>query len=496
MPRGLPPFDLIARALAALGRSADAVTLLELSIARGGEERFRAEGLLRMLRARPDERPAAPALRLDADLVEAMVSEGRLREARIVARALDFGASVRELELAQALEEVLAPHPENEDPAAIALFEEGCGGSLLAAQRVVALPAVSPVLRRRAQILVQLLGGFRAAPSATAPPFAVAPAVREVIAQMFQRRDLAWGVKALTELIGLSGAFELRADALLLASAFERAASEEGRGGGSTASTDGLGVALLHARMFDFEQPEHALRRLLLQRDDGECAALLAAVFRLRSVHAAGADENAPTEAVPAPPAAPPEWLNKRARKPSVEGWASSPKRAVTPTPYAEVATSILRPDEEAELHLRAGRPDKAIALYRQLAERFPDRPRFRQRADELAAQVAAKEVVFADEMTIRRDLRPLAAAAQAFSPGPEATSSVSASAPMPPGLDDEPTALSRVPVVAPRAERSALASELDGSPPTEEVSVPEEETNPSASLGMAVSVRPIIGVG
>ncbi|MBX7196042.1 MAG: hypothetical protein K1X94_28560, partial [Sandaracinaceae bacterium] len=94
MPRAIPSFDLIARALAAFGQPRAAVELLELVTARGGEEGARAEPLLATLRARGDALLGAPGVRLDVDLVEAIATNGRLREALLVARAIDAGGTV------------------------------------------------------------------------------------------------------------------------------------------------------------------------------------------------------------------------------------------------------------------------------------------------------------------------------------------------------------------------------------------------------------------
>jgi len=195
-----------------------------------------------------------------------------------------------------------------------------------------------------------------------------------------------------------------------------------------------------------------------------------------------------------APKAAPPEWLNKRSRKASVEGWAASQKRAPTPVPHEEAATSVLRPDDEAELHIRAGRPDKAVELYRRLAERYPDLPRFRERADEIEAQMSARELSFADEMTVRRDLRPLAASTQ------RAVAPLAASPPpAPPAVEAVPLAHAGVAVPAAGAlEAPTEEAALDFS---SEVALPEESTETSPMPAIlapiaAVVVRPIVSVG
>ena len=106
MPRAIPPLDLVARALAALGHARAATELLELLAQRGGEEGARAETLLATLRARHDALLGAPGVRLDVELVEAIATNGRLREALVVARAIDSGGTVLGLEILHALEMV------------------------------------------------------------------------------------------------------------------------------------------------------------------------------------------------------------------------------------------------------------------------------------------------------------------------------------------------------------------------------------------------------
>ncbi len=411
MPRAIPPLELVARALAALGQSRAAIELLELGVQRGGEEGLRAEPLLATLRARSDVLLGAPGVRLDVDLVEAIATNGRLREALVVARAIDSGGTVLGLEISHALEVVLAPIAPDEPADMAACFREGIGGSAIAAQRVVLSPNASPDLRHRAQLLVQLLRGFRAMTSSPGPTegLSVDPPVAAVIAEMLQRRDLLWGRRALEKVLALPGGRVLHEAVHDLIVATDHVAHEDGPGGVATSPVQGDGVALLHIRMVNLDQAERTLRRICVERpDDRSAPRLLAAVSRLRAVQDASADEARPSEA--SPKGAPPEWLNKRARRGSVEGWAASAKRGVTPVTYEEAATSVLRPDDEAELHLRAGRPDKAVELYRRLAERFPDRTRFAERADEIARQMEQRALMFADEMTVRRDLRGLAA--------------------------------------------------------------------------------------
>jgi len=510
MPRAIPPFDLVARALAALGQVRAATELLEIVVGRGGEEATRASGLLASLRARSDVPLGAPGVRLDADLVEAVATHGRLHEAMVIARAVEVGGTVLGLEVLHALEIVLSPPPDGEPADMIACFREGVDhGSAVAAQRVVLSPTASPELRRRAQLLVQLLRGFRAlsAPTETVQTLAVDPRITGVVGEMLSRRDLAWGARALEALRHLAGGPELYDAVRLIVTSTEHVANDETSGHATTSPLDGTAAALMHLRMLSLEPAERALRRICIERpQDRQAPALLHAVGRLRAVHDASGEEPRPSE--PGAKGAAPEWLNKRGRRASVEGWAASAKRGVTPLVFEEVATSVLRPDDEAELHLRTGRADKAVELYRGLAARYPDRPRFAQRAAEIEAQMEARALMFADEMTIRRDLRPLAATTTDPAPPP-----VHRSEP-PRGPRPEP-----LPAPVPEPESSAsdrrtveLALHFSQEAPLPEettdtmtMSVQALEPPPAASVPLddtagrgqaaVVQVRPIIGV-
>jgi hypothetical protein len=313
--------------------------------------------------------------------------------------------------------------------------------------------------------------------------------VAAVVAEMSSRRDLPWGRRALAKVLALPGGRELLESVDLLVQATDGVANEDLPGAGhATAPLQGDGVALLHIRMMNLDQAERTLRRICVEKPEDRLAPqLLSAVGRLRAVQEVSRDEPSGGDAS-APRAPPPDWLNKRARRASVEGWAGSAKRGTTPVSYVDEATSVLRPDDEAELHLRAGRPDKAVELYRRLAERFPDRPRFKERADEIQAQMEDRSLMFADEMTVRRDLSGLASAAgvrsqeRALDPEPEARHTIE----MPMAFDGG----------------------LEGAPIDEELTPPTPMTiGAPTSVALAsgpseadrtgvVAVRPIIGIG
>jgi hypothetical protein len=439
------------------------VELLELVVARGGEEGARGEVLLATLRAQREPVLGAPGVRLDVDLVEAIATNGRLREALVVARAIDAG-TVPGLEIVHALETVLTPISATEAPDMASCWRDGLEGSAIAAQRVVLSPTASAELKQRAQVLVQLLRGFRAL---SVPNLSVDPQVAGVVAEMLTRRDLLWGRRALTKVLALPGGRELLDSVEFLVHATEGVANDEVMPGGhSTSPLQGDGVALLHSRMMNLDQAERTLRRICVEKPEDRLApSLLSAVARLRAVQEISRDEPSQGDAADAPRPPPPDWLNKRGRRASVEGWAGSAKRGNTPMAYVEETTSVLRPDDEAELHLRAGRPDKAVELNRR------------------QAQMDDRSLVFADEMTVRRDLRGLASAAAVRSQErpldlSDAEGRHTIEMPMPfdasePSVDEEPTPS------APTHVASTIAAPM-----------PSDGT-----ANLAVAVRPIIGI-
>ncbi|MFN7702727.1 MAG: tetratricopeptide repeat protein [Deltaproteobacteria bacterium] len=499
MPRAIPPLDLVARALSVRGATRQAISLLELLVAQPVEERARSEALLASLRATPEAVLSAPGVRLDVDLVEAIATHGRLQEALIVAIAIDARSSVLGLEIVQALEAVLAPIAPEEPSDVVLCYRDGLGGSAIAAQRVVLAPNASPAIKRRAQVLVQRLRGFRGRPPVSAPAltFSVDPAVVNVVGEMLSRRDLAWGRRALELLVTAAGGRELYESVDLLVRATDSFAQDDVPGVLPTTPFQGSGVALLQIRMVNLDQAEGALRRVCVESPDDTLAPrLLAAVSSLRAVAEISRDE--PSQDATPPRAPTPEWLNKRSRRASVEGWSSS-KRASEPVPEAQATTGVLRPDDEAELHLRAGRPDKAIALYQRLAARFPDHPRFAERAAEIQAQVDARAMTFADEVTVRRDVGKLASFAIRSQERPldpvelEGRRTIEMASPFE-TLADPSVLEAQAESVGARA--SSLTPPAASPVPALPVPAAPGPAAPAAVAPNAVAVRPIIGIG
>jgi hypothetical protein len=154
----------------------------------------------------------------------------------------------------------------------------------------------------------------------------------------------------------------------------------------------------------------------------------------------------------------------------------------------------VLRTDDEAELHLRAGRPDKAIALYQRLAARFPDHPRFAERAAEIQAEVDARAMTFADEVTVRRDVGKLASFAIRSQERPldpvelEGRRTIEMASPFE-TLADPSVLEAQAESVGARASSLTPPAAL----PVPALPVPAA---PAAVAPNAVAVRPIIGIG
>lgn len=431
--------DDIARALLGRGALVSARELLAVVVARGGSDAARCRQELMRLDANPDEAHAVPNLVLSAELASEMAGDGRFREAQIVARTLE--PSLRAIELLASLDRILAPLPEGTSPHIASAFEtarQRADRNL--AQQLAQDPNASEEVRRRATLIVELRRGPSASASSDSSLERVRtgrthPAVSDAVRALLEHRDWARGESELRALSAHVGAGDVLTSVLQLREAMARLFEEETGQGPSTVPLQGGSVAVFHLRMGNLAEAERTLRRVVLQDpSDARATSLLNDIDHLRGVAAR-------SQSVPPPAAPTPDWLDKRGRKPSMEGWAPS-KRMPTPSPETqEVVTSVMRPDEQAELHLRGGRVDKAIELYEHLAATYPDRPHFAQRAEEIRRLQAKRDLVFVDELTIRH--APLRQP-----PLPKE---------LPEVLPEEATEASTLPVIEPRAPRIEL---------------------------------------
>ncbi|MFO0681045.1 MAG: hypothetical protein U0234_03290 [Sandaracinus sp.] len=398
MRRSVPSLDQVARALLVHGAREAAIDLMEAVVQRGGDEKTRCEALLAAVRARPNDRVIGAPIALDAGLVEALAAQGRLIEAWAVTRGAKVGSTVAGVEIAQALSLVMEPSGLEEPwlQRWTTIVASGSLAEIAAIEReVVRGDDVPAVLLDRMRVAWRLLRGFWSS-TASEGVSGIDPALRASIAKKVTAHDLP-GALAL-----LRGAAETSPTVLPIAmalarllSAAERVLAEEAPGSSSTVPLGGPAMALFQLRMGNFEDAEKQLRRIVVEQPNDHVARdRLADVLVLRrALDDAPVAEQEPLELAKTPA---PDWLNKKGPRVSVEGWAAPPKAgAAKQGPVwddeEEGSTSVIRPDEEAELHVKSGHPERAIPIYELLVQRYPGRPRFATRLNELRVMVAAE---------------------------------------------------------------------------------------------------------
>jgi hypothetical protein len=162
-----------------------------------------------------------------------------------------------------------------------------------------------------------------------------------------------------------------------------------------TVPLEGAGLALLQLRMGNFQDAERLLRGIVVSSPADHVARdrLSDVLVLRRAIEDVEGDEPEPLELAKTPA---PDWLNKRGPRASPEGWAAAaPSKGASQSSSAswgddeDGSTSVIRPDEEAELHMKSGHPERAIEIYEMLITRYPDKPRFRARLDEVRAMAA-----------------------------------------------------------------------------------------------------------
>lgn len=523
MRRTVPSLDQIARALLVHGARDAAVDLMEAVVARGGEERPRCEALLVAVRARPNDRVSGPPIALDAGLVEALAAQGRLVEAWAVTRGARVGHTVAGVEIAQALSLVMDPGGLEEPWLTrwTGIVAAGNAAEISSIEReVIAGKPVPPILLERMRIAWRLLKGFWSAAANEAPTVGLDPILRSHVGLQIQARDLPGALATLRAAAETSNVVLPVAMALArLLSAAERAQAEEGPGVASTMPLEGSSLALLQLRMGNFEDAERLLRKVVVGSPSDHVARdRLADVLVLRrALEGAATEEPEPLELAKTPA---PDWLNKKVQRVTVEGWAASPQKGAPKAPPpswnddSEPSTSVIRPDEEAELHVKAGHPERAIPIYELLAQRYADKPRFKARLAEIRAMVEAAKspkpaamglaamARTAPAPTAGNGTSTAAAAAKAAPLGPAPTASAPAATDHPEDFDDEPTTVERwgapppppQPLAAakPPAPQPAIAAKPPGAAKPASTEAPIAA--PAQQLAL-VPVRPIVRI-
>jgi len=395
----IPPMDHLARALLMRGAREPALTLLRAAVRRGGDERSRCAALLSAVESRPTDRVSGPPIAIDASLVEALASAGRLEEARALALGGDVTRSVAGAEIAAALEEVFAS---SEDwPQAWRrrwqdALASGSASAVAAIEREASVAREPPpVLGSRARLALRLLRGFSLtgnteirALDGEAPVPVLDDVSRRRIAARLAASDLAAAVREAHALAfeGASGAAHVAALLGRLADASDRAQREPAPGApAATLPLDGDGLALFQLRMGNVGDSLGILRaRAAENPEDRPTHELLADLEALAK--ALEADVTTPAE--PPPPRAT-GVLDKRGRKAGAGGWAAAKAAPSAPEWGDDESTSVMKADREAELHVEAGNLRRALELYEQLCREHPERPQFAARRRALEARLA-----------------------------------------------------------------------------------------------------------
>ncbi len=397
--------DNLARALLMRGARDAAVMLLRAASRRGGEERARCEGLLAAISARPTDRVSGPPIHLDAELVEAVAASGRLYEAHAIALGADMGRNVAGVEIAAALEEIFLPYDDWSNDWKLRWQDALASGSLSSMSHLDREVSVAqeppPPLRGRCALALRLLRRF----SLTSATHVRDPMgelelpelgddARRRILDLITNRDLPGALREAHSMSfeGRPGASEVAIVLGRLVSAAEKAMSDgAGPKLASTVPLGGSGMALFQLRMGNLTEAMRLFRLMLADNPSDyaarECLTDLVALERALGL--------AQALSISEPPARAPstQWLDKKQRKASMEGWASTSKPAI-PVQSSDwddddPSTSVMNSDHEAELVLKSGHPERAIALYDMLIKRYPDRPRFAQRRAEIQAMLS-----------------------------------------------------------------------------------------------------------
>jgi hypothetical protein len=504
----------VARALLMRGAREPALMLLRAACRRGGEERARCAALLAAVESRPTDRVSGPPISIDASLVEALASAGRLEEARALALGGDITRSVAGAEIAAALEEVFAPSddwPEAWRRRWQDALASGSASALAAIEREASVAREPPaMLGSRARLALRLLRGFSLtgnteirALDGEAPVPALDDAARGRISARLAASDLGGALREAHALAfeGVSGAAHVAALLGRLADAADRARDEPAPGvPGATLPLDSNGLALFQLRMGNVEDSLGILRaRAAESPEDRPTRELLLDL----EAFAAALRGKAPAPVEPPPPKAT-GVLDKRGRKAGASGWAPA-KAAPSAAEWSDdESTSVMRADREAELHVEAGNLSRALALYEQLCRAHPERPHFDARRRAIEAMLPQPGALTA-EPTLRLSPSQLARVVGGPLPGTAAGPRA-----MDPGAFDDvvhtdvtPAGRGIAALAAPRGEGMRAAASEASSPSYDDMTIaptlrPGDFVLPAEvpPSGPPVAVRKIVPVG
>ncbi|MCA9606227.1 MAG: hypothetical protein KC619_11560 [Myxococcales bacterium] len=408
----IPPSERIVVALWRAGHARAARQYAGHALARNDPARavlHRLDDAIEQGRAVPDLEPVP----LDFALVVALVDRYRLHEAETVLRAAELTrADRRARRLAALLEEALAPFPADADPsfsAALQLVRAGQAPSALRAlEEVLGQTTGAPewLVRRQRALGSLVRGGWWEAPEP------VEPITRDTVLAKVRKRDLEGALEAAeraraTELAGVIRRLLKETEGL-----FSEGAAEEP----STVPMEGHPLGEFQIRMGLLKDAD-TLYRKLLEKDphDARARRILTDVVALR--RALG------DEAAPLPPreVSSVHWLSKTGPKRTAQ-WSAGPDTSDGRFPRISDAepdepTNVLAAAEEAELMVKLGKADQALAIYRLLVVRHPNRAAYQRRIEEIEALIEEHAGPMAEAVTARHDMKALMAQAVPTNP-------------------------------------------------------------------------------
>lgn len=402
----IPSSDQIVFALWRRGDLGAAEEYAISALTRDDPSRLQLQEQLAAIRAghRPPPGAAAGPPPLDLSLVMSLVERNRYYEARCLLYAIGLGGEAFARELAQLLDEVLAPLPRGADPsfgAVLQLIRVGQAPSALRAlEEVRREPGLLPdSWERRCRALHALVHGRW-----NDKPPSVEAYTRDTVVAYLWARDLpgAW------QAARAAGAHELANALQRLMDATERALPESSGGDGfepQTVPMEGHRLCEFQIRMGAFDQADAGYRALLRQDPDDERARghLADVITVLRALGEEPAPMPSRRMSV--------DWLRKNEPRMG-SGWASGSEKpefvSFADATDEDDSTGVLEAAREAELLLKLGKAEQALAIYRILVLRYPRHPTYRRRIAEIEALIAQRMASPVAEVTLAHDLSEL----------------------------------------------------------------------------------------
>ncbi|MCB9592177.1 MAG: hypothetical protein H6719_05540 [Sandaracinaceae bacterium] len=208
----------------------------------------------------------------------------------------------------------------------------------------------------------------------------------------------------------------------------------------TTVPMEGHGLGEFHIRMGMLAEADKVYRKILEKDRHDERARLI--LGDLVSLRRALGDE-----ADPVPARSSRRCTGSRRRGPArAAAWGTPTDPAdryprIGAQDEPDEPTDVLAAADEAELLLKLGKADQALAMYRLLAIRHPKRAAFQRRIEEIEALAAERAGPMAEAVTARHDMSALLAQAVPTNPRIEVADLARLYPPIGDFDDDEPTA-------------------------------------------------------